>query len=173
MSHYWIEWMTPFGQGIDDDFPWEKWVDRFVCGFVYIWKTWVDFEIMLNSLIEYGKCTGNGLLFNIFNICNSWRNNRKWHQAVLRNCDTLQYLNPLFTESNATTWAILHTRAAKENDTAIRHFGGGQLLHLFCGCKLWFGEMHHFGSSECFSNVLIKVSPCCTPSLLSSPHFQE
>lgn len=50
---------------------------------------------------------------------------------------TLQYLNPLFSESNATTWAVLHT--AKENDTAIRHFGG-QLLHLLCGCKMWFRE---------------------------------
>lgn len=43
----------------DDDFQWEKWVDRFVCGFVYIWKSWVNFEIMLKSLIEYGKCIGN------------------------------------------------------------------------------------------------------------------
>lgn len=107
-----------------------------------------------------------------FNICNSWRNNGKWHQAERNSKSALQYLNPLFTESNATTWAMLHTCPAKENDTAIRHFGG-QLLHLLCGCKLWFGEMHHFGSSECFSNVLIKVSPCCTPSPLSPPHFQE
>lgn len=50
----------------------------------------------------------------------------------------------------------------------MRHFGKGQLLHLFCGCKLWFGEMHHFGSSECFSNVLIKASPCCALSLTAS-----
>lgn len=40
---------------------------------------------------------------------------------------------------------MLHTHPARENDTAIRHFGGGQLLHLLSGYKLWLEEMHHFG----------------------------
>lgn len=28
--------MTLFGLDIDDDFPWEKWVDRFVSGGIYL-----------------------------------------------------------------------------------------------------------------------------------------
>lgn len=59
MSHYWIKLMTLFGQGINDGFPLEKWVDRSVCGFVYIWMSCMNFEIMLRSLIEYGKCIRN------------------------------------------------------------------------------------------------------------------
>lgn len=31
-----------------------------------------------------------------FNICNSWRNNGKWHQAERNSKSALQYLNPLF-----------------------------------------------------------------------------
>lgn len=64
------------------------------------------------------------------------------------------------------------THAAKENDTAIRHFTG-QLLHLLCSCKMRFSEMHHFGSSECFSNVLIKVCPRCSAPLSRSLVFKS
>lgn len=67
---------------------------------------------------------------------------------------------------------VTHSSCQGEWYSHQAFFGGGQLLHLFCGCKLWFGEMHHFGSTECFSNVLIKASPRCTPSPLSPPHFQ-
>lgn len=49
---------------------------------------------------------------------------------------------------------------------------GGQLLHLFCGCKLWFVKMHHFGSSECFSNVLIKAALCLC-LIFKGKHFRS
>ena len=108
--------------------------------------------IETRSLIEYGKCVGNVLFFLVIS-------GKIIRNDILQNRESkLRYLKPLFAESNATTWAVLHTRPAKENDAAVRHFGGGQLLHLFCGCKLWFGEMHRFGSSGCFGNVLIKAS---------------
>lgn len=82
---------------------------------------------------------------------------------------TLQHLNPLFSESNATIWAMLRSHSARDSDTAIRHFDeGGSCYICSTAVKCGFGEMLQFGSSECFSNVLIKASP----SLLSPPHFQ-
>lgn len=84
---------------------------------------------------------------------------------------TSNILTKVHLDHNRTTWL---SHSVRDSNKVLRLFlgMGGQLLHLLCGFKLWFGEMHHFESSGCFSNVLIKNSSCVPLSLLPPARFQ-
>lgn len=169
MSHYWIKWMTAFGLSINDDFPWEKWVDRFAC----IWKSWVNFEIMLRSLIEYGKCTGNaGQLWTIIfplisGITGEIIGNDISQYEIVRphsSIWTLCWLSQ--TQQPGQCYMLIVPRRMIQPSGILE--GSCYICSAAVNCGL-----EKCISSECFSNVLIKVSPCRAPSLLSPPHFQE